>query len=189
MQGRRPAAAAPLRAQPGARRAAAGAGLRARGTRAAPSDESDSESFETDSESDDDARTGCCNLRLVVALLMVAMSAGVWSVGIWYGAMQRPTLASASHNLHRLWDPRAADYNFHRFDVDHDGKFSAKALAAFAPAGTSEAELAKYIARADADADGALNESEYLELLRMERAARHTHREAPADSEHSDRPP
>ena len=169
---------APLRAQPGARRAAAGGGLRARGRRAPPSDASDS-AYDSDSESDsDDSAPGCCNPRLLVAVMCVAISICVWATAIWFGAMKRPTLASATHGLHRLWNPRAADFNFHRFDVDHDGKFSAKDLAAFAPAGASEAELARYIAQADADGDGALNETEYLELLRMERAARR--KEAPA---------
>lgn len=124
----------------------------------------------------------CCSIKGCVAFVLLLGALVGWSVAISMGIMKEKTYEDVARPLRiarRDWlsrRPKSAEEGFALFDRDADGLVTAEDVSAVALMTTgerpTEAQLRAYIGRADTDGDGAMDETEYLALLKAERAAK-----------------
>ena len=149
----------------------------------------DGDDDDSDDDSDDGEDISCFDLvcccwgpRCCVATCMLTMSLSVWSAAVTYGILKQPTyeqLAMPMRVARQRWlgkTPHTAEEGFTLFDRNADGKISVNDMAVVARITTGEnpthEDLVKYIAKGDLDGDGALDESEYIQLVHRERLTR-----------------
>lgn len=164
------------------------------------SDDSDEEDDDSDTDSDDsddailrrrrrrrlrqiECPDGCCcSVRGIISCCILFAAIIGWSVAVSLGILHQPTYEEVvrpiriARQFYFSRAPVSADDGFILFDQDADGLISEDDLAAAIYKTTgkqlSPEDLHKYIAQADFNGDGALNETEYLALLYEERRAR-----------------
>ena len=128
-----------------------------------------------------------CSARTLAGLVMFATSLGIGALAVHFGylhlsptprsAAYRARAAEAPHSAGRRWDwalwPPTAERGFAVFDHDGDGRIGEADIVHAAVVKNGERpsaqQVRRYIARADANGDGWLDETEYLALLEMER--------------------
>lgn len=120
--------------------------------------------------------------RCIVSFCTLCAGIAAWSVAISMGVLHQPSYEElarpvrVARQYYFTKTPTSADDGFILFDRDADGLITADDLQAVVSLTSGEQpttqQVSKYIARADFDGDGALNETEYLHLLHEERRAK-----------------
>ena len=124
----------------------------------------------------------CCSLRGMFMCCLIASALVGWSVAISMGILRQPTYEEVVRPLRVARQyyfsktPTSADDGFILFDRDADGLITQEDIqeVVWITSGErpTQEQVTRYIARADGNGDGALNETEYLTLLHEERRIR-----------------
>ena len=150
--------------------------------------EGDDDDDDDDYDDDDDGDASlfsilccwCVGPRCMVAACMLATTMALWNAAHRYGIVHQPSyeqLVTPIRVARQRWThktPTGADDGFILFDRNADGLIDAADMRIVAKLTTgehpTEEQLRAYIAKGDANGDGALDELEYLGLLAAERA-------------------
>ena len=146
--------------------------------------ESDDDEDEEDSGDEDESLVSalccwCVGPRCCVSACMLSLAFVIYSSAVAHGVLKQHTYEQLITPIRRARQrmthktPTGADDGFILFDRNADGVIDTADLAIVAKMTTgehpTEEQLRGYIRRGDTDGDGALNETEYLEMLHRER--------------------